>query len=236
MKPPPDTSSSEASAPSSSARTHRGQSKIAQLPKSLRDRINRMILDGCTYARIRRELPRECDDLNDMNLSRWKATGYEDWLRSQERLQFFQSRFEQVTDLLSKADPDRLPEIMLKLAAVRLCEFMADLDSTEIQQSAKADPRNLARFLNLLPRLSREDLNLRKYREAAAKLEQSAKLDLRLLPGESPRDMALRKSEEFFGFRPDKPIGPPLSEFLAKAAQKAATRDAPSEQATPKPE
>src|SRR6266446_2792937 len=118
MKPPPDTSSSEASAPSSSAKVHRGQSKIAQLPKSLRDRINRMILDGYTYARIRRELGQECDVLNDMNLSRWKDNGHEIWLKSQERLEFFQARFEQVTDLLSKADPERLPEIILKLAAV----------------------------------------------------------------------------------------------------------------------
>jgi hypothetical protein len=73
--------STEPSQPASP--TYRPKGKIAWLPKSVRDRINGMLLAGHTYAGILKELGPDGNTLNISNLFRYHKNQYRHWLREQ---------------------------------------------------------------------------------------------------------------------------------------------------------
>src|SRR6266566_4084631 len=66
--------------PPSQSLNRRRSSKIAHFPKSLRDQINQMLHDGLTYAEITKKVGKEAKRLNKDNLSRWYASGYQEWI------------------------------------------------------------------------------------------------------------------------------------------------------------
>src|SRR3954466_10236064 len=64
---------------------NRRTGKVARLPKEIREIVNRLIEDGCTYLYIIKRL----EELGhpgffDYNISRWRTGGYQTWLREKE--------------------------------------------------------------------------------------------------------------------------------------------------------
>ena len=67
---------------------HPRNGKVARLPETMRDQINRMLDDGFPYRAILkklRELSAEAlpHSLSEMNISNWVHGGYQDWRRRQ---------------------------------------------------------------------------------------------------------------------------------------------------------
>jgi len=88
--PLPDPTLEASSTEDSPHKRLRHNSKIGRLPKADRDFINSLLDDGLTYGQIVQEL-RELDPplpypISERNLSSWQATGYQEYLRHQERL------------------------------------------------------------------------------------------------------------------------------------------------------
>src|SRR5436190_351334 len=71
------------------ARGHyRPKGKIASLPKSQRDTLNQLLLDGATYAEVVRKMSEEGVSLNVQNVSNWhNGPGYQRFLQDQEWLE-----------------------------------------------------------------------------------------------------------------------------------------------------
>jgi hypothetical protein len=82
-----------------SSSTWRNNGKVAHLPKAIRDKINIMLQDGLTYPLIIQSLGEDGKDLNTMNLSRWKDSGYQDWLLQQTWLSQTRARQEPASAL-----------------------------------------------------------------------------------------------------------------------------------------
>ena len=64
---------------------NRRTGKVARLPKDIREIVNRLIEDGCTYLYIIKRL----EELGhpgflEHNISRWRTGGYQSWLQEQE--------------------------------------------------------------------------------------------------------------------------------------------------------
>src|SRR3954452_15688026 len=64
---------------------NRRTGKVARLPKDIREIVNRLIEDGCTYLYIIKRL----EELGhpgffNCNISRWRTGGYQTWLREKE--------------------------------------------------------------------------------------------------------------------------------------------------------
>jgi hypothetical protein len=90
-------------------------SKIARLPKNIREELNHRLEDGQLSRTILpwvNELPETKEILAEIfhgnaithqNLSEWRATGYQDWLFHQDRLQWF-SRLEEEDTETSQHD------------------------------------------------------------------------------------------------------------------------------------
>ena len=64
---------------------HKGNGKIAHLPKAIRDQINVMLRDGAPYPEIRRKLRElgnpDLNSISKQNLHNWKNAGHQHWLR-----------------------------------------------------------------------------------------------------------------------------------------------------------
>src|SRR3954469_17834059 len=78
----------------------RRNGKIARLPKVTRDMINRMIDDGLPTRVIIDELGEAGQGLNAQNITNWKQGGYQDHLKTQERIERIRIQTETAIDLL----------------------------------------------------------------------------------------------------------------------------------------
>ncbi|HWX20402.1 MAG TPA: hypothetical protein VN578_10930 [Candidatus Binatia bacterium] len=150
------------SPPPTKPRKTRRNGVIARLPRLERDMVSRMIYDGIRYETIRDALDEHDIRVTVRNISNWKTHGGYDEYR-QEQAQLLQLRLEQdaLTDFL-RPDPNELPEVGLQLAATRISQLFLRPD---IQARLQADPKQFLPILSMLSRLSRDILNLQKYRD-----------------------------------------------------------------------
>ena len=107
--------------------TWRHNGKVARLPKALRHKINLMIEDGSTYPDIIASLGAEGEQLNTMNLSRWKDTGYKDWVLEQSWLRQLRSRQEPATSLAADFDATQITHAALQIATLQIFEAFREL-------------------------------------------------------------------------------------------------------------
>ncbi len=146
----------------------RRNGKVARLPKKLRDLVNNLLSDGATYPQIIERLKQSTDPalpfpIYEKNLSHWHKGGHQDWLRNQERLELVSSRIDFALDLAQSSHPEKLQEFALQLAALRICEFLSQLSLNDSQTREDV----YLRLLSALPRISKESLNLAKFRHAS---------------------------------------------------------------------
>src|SRR5881394_1720311 len=207
--------------------------KIATLSKELRDLVNQMLSDGLSSPAIIEKLAERGVSLNKQNISNWKRGGYLDWVEQQELLAEINSERESAVGLLAGGDESSFHQAVLQIALTQIFKTLR-------RQQLRDDPSNYTRLLNALARIARETLVAKKYRDVSAK-EKAAELkplDPERDFNEKEHNIFMRGAERLFGFKPDRPIGPPLAEVLAKlrAAQTTpAPNGDPSDEPKPVP-
>jgi hypothetical protein len=152
---------------------HRGNGKVARLPKVLRDQVNRMLDDGFSYKAIIEKLEQSTDPplpykLLEINISRWKDNGYQRYLRHQEWRDQLRILRENGSDMSELTDGPKFQETLVQIA---LTEIFRVLQQGEL----KPDSLNYIRLFNALARLNREALSLRKYNDHLAKEQAELK-------------------------------------------------------------
>src|SRR6185503_6768810 len=87
--------------------THRRRTgQIARLPKSVRDHLNETIQDGVPYLDIIQKLGPEGQGLTEDMLSKWKNSGYREWLQECRLTDAMRARYELAHTLVTEAgDP-----------------------------------------------------------------------------------------------------------------------------------
>jgi hypothetical protein len=182
--PHPDTSTSPGATPISSVRR---TSKIARLPRKLRNLINAALDDGATYGAIVQQLAQSSDPplpypISERNLSDWHRAGYQDWLRHQDHLTILSTRLEDVFDLVHTTDPAQFQQTAIHMANLRLVEYLSQFAITD----PEADPKLYYQLLSILPRIARESLNLLKHRDAQALAQSQAQAKNQNQPSAAP--------------------------------------------------
>lgn len=148
---------------------HRGNGKVARLPKVLRDQINSMLDDGVSYKAIIQKLEQSLPyPLSEMNISRWKDFGYQAYLRQQQWRDEMQHAHEDLADLDQTAAGPKVQETVIQ---VGITEIFLALRKGDLRNS----PADFTRVLNSLSRLSREALVTRKYADQQAKEKAEAR-------------------------------------------------------------
>ncbi len=135
-------------APDASKPERRSRAKIAQLPKVLRDQINSMLDDGAPYDLVIEKLQHSDPPLpypiSEMNVSRWKDTGYQRHLAQQERLLDVQANREAALEMVAGDDTTTLPEATLQIIASQYYEFLGDFSPESLKQKLLEDPTRVS--------------------------------------------------------------------------------------------
>lgn len=143
--------------------------KVARKPKAVRDRINQMLLDGVRYLDIAAALGEDGKDLNEDNLSRWRAGGYQEWLREQEVIEAQRGRNEMPLDLAQEKG-SKIHQATIQVAAANLCHLLVNLDPCQLREILEEDPDKYTRLLNALVRLSDGQLRCEQHQSKQAQL------------------------------------------------------------------
>jgi hypothetical protein len=143
-----------------------------------------MLLDGKSYPDILSQLGPEGEGLNDDNIGNWRAGGYQDWLRQQQKVEILRSRQEFAMDIVRhEKDATKVHQATLQIAAANLCELLIDLDPVSLQNLLQEDPDKYTRLLNTIVRLS--DGHIKAERFSAEAADKQAALAKSKAPAQS---------------------------------------------------
>ena len=190
---------------------HRGNGKIARLPKNIRDQVCSLIRDGVSYADIRSRFQElgnaQFAEITDKNFSNWKTAGYQRWLREQEwRDDMKQTRAEAI-ECLGSEDDSKLEHVALKTASMRLYQLFKQFDTIDFSVSVENKPEAYTRLFSALPRITREALRFQKYRDAClqAKAALQPMRDPKRKLTDEERQAIVRNVDEILGLVPQPP-------------------------------
>ena len=153
---------------------------VARLPKEIRQRLNEMLDDGVAYKQIIENLGEHGGELNEDIIYRWKTGGYQDYLREQRLLDQCRLRRDRAFDLLAGASHINGFQATQQLAAVQICETVADLGADTLREALTANPLNYFRMLNSFARLTNGGLKCERY--VAEGAERKARLARQTAP------------------------------------------------------
>src|SRR5882672_7170444 len=211
---------------------HPRNGKIAKLPKELRALINQMLSEQAASAVIIEQFAQRGISLNHENVSNWRTGGHQDWLQHQAWLAEIAAEHESASDLFNTTDDSKFHQVVIQVAIIQIFQALK-------KGKLNDDPANYTRLLNSLARLIREALGLRKYDHVIAETQaqEIKKLDPNRELNEQERLGFFNAVQRLFGFKPDRPIGPPLAEIMAKmhAAQNGVPATAPGSAINPAP-
>jgi hypothetical protein len=153
--------------------------KIAKLPKPLRDLINSSLDDGLPANEIIQKLQASTNPplsypITEVNISRWKSTGYLRYLAHQDHLDSIEASREAALEIVATNNLS-LPQATLQVIAGQCFEILAEFSPAAVKQKLAEDPLKYMSFLHVFARLTREIVHLEKFHEVrlAAQAEKS---------------------------------------------------------------
>jgi hypothetical protein len=189
---------------------YRGNGFVARLPKTMRDQLNQMMLDGVSYPEIIKCLGDPASHLKPDHLYQWKKRGHQDWLVQQDWLAERRARQESAADLIQDCDATQANQGALHLGTLYIFDALRDLRAGSLDDKLGGDCAAFARLLNALSRASRETLQLQKYRDAClqAKAALQPMRDPKRKLTDEERQAIVRNVDEILGLVPRSPSTP----------------------------
>jgi hypothetical protein len=126
-----------------------------------------MLQDGRPYAEIIKKLGRDGKHLTVPNVSRWKDSGYQDWLLDQAFVARIRLAQESAWDLSTGFDATRVTHAALQLATLHIFTALRDLQSGSLDDKLGGDFEAFVRLVNALAHASRETLAVQPRRSTA---------------------------------------------------------------------
>jgi hypothetical protein len=170
---------------------------VARLPKAVRDHLNEMIQDGVPYLQIIEKLGDDGQGLTEDMLSKWKNSGYLEWLEECRIPDAMRARYELAHQLVTEAgDPEQASRAVLHTIAANLCYMLAETDPTALRESLLSDSDKFSRFVRAMVRLAEGSIKCEQYQTQEE--ERQAQKVKAALPRERPgiSDEALALAEE----------------------------------------
>lgn len=153
------------------------QSKIARLKKVHRDALNNLIQDGAMARTIMNFVAglaeageQDADgnpvrEINDANLSTWRAGGYQDWLKTRERIEDMAAKREFAQDIVKSGEGAAIQEASLNIAASQLFELLTDVDLTGLKDKLRDKPEIYPEVIRSLAPIAKAALDIEKFRD-----------------------------------------------------------------------
>jgi len=146
--------------------TRRSRSKISRLPSEVRERINQLLYEGLTYARVLEELGDAGKNLIEMDLSRWMHGPHNEWLERRDWLDHIETSYDAAKDIVKNNKAASIHEANLHLVATQMCRSMLGCDPARLPELVKEDPNKFLNVIQAIPRYAHQALNFQKYKDA----------------------------------------------------------------------
>src|SRR5215469_1265027 len=130
----------------------RRNGRVARLPADVRRHVNEMLDDGLTYNAIIEYLGEHGAGLDEDHIRRWKARGYQEYLRQQRFLLQCRARSDRSLTSPRTKNPLNGFQETQQLATAQICETVADLGTDILREALAANPLNYFRMLNSFAR------------------------------------------------------------------------------------
>ncbi len=128
--------------------------RVARLPRSQRDMVNRMIWNAIPYKNIAAALRDAGFPITERQISSWVTDGgYDEWKADQEFTLNCRLDQDRLLQFLRRDDAPELPEIGMQVAATRLSQSM--LQKLARGDDPEANLKNFSQMVELLCRLNR---------------------------------------------------------------------------------
>lgn len=178
------------------------RSKIARLPREIREQVNESMDNHTEYQRILDWLAEHGHSGFQMyDLTRWKDTGYLDWLARHEHADELETKLDWVQKLASESTTT-LQKASLSALALKLFDTINRTDAVDICKLLDTRPEKIPGLLNAFARFCHESLQMERFtedlRDKAKAAEQSELTDKGAATPESIRRL---KRELRFMFR-----------------------------------
>lgn len=162
---------------------------IAQLPRAIRDHVNRMLDDGCRFKEIIAWLDSNGHPgINRKQLSRWRTGGYQEWLEENREL----AREEKVLELSHKIattnEESKAHEAAIRIATNFLFRVFLKFDPDKLATELDMKPTQITPVLNAFSRISRRSNELdmlKDYKRQQAEQRQTA-TEVKVVPDVPP--------------------------------------------------
>ena len=152
----------------------RRRSKIAHLPPAIREQINEFLDSGCEYQRIIDWLSQQGHTGIEMyHLTRWKNSGFMDWLARHEHQAVLEAKLEWIRKL-SEHGPRDVQKAAMAVLADRLFDTLNRTDAMDLTDLVQKRPEKLPGLINCFSRFSHEALELEKFGEELAEKQRAA--------------------------------------------------------------
>lgn len=147
--------------------TPKRRSKIARLPKAIRDEINLMLYEGAAYQTIIDWLAsKDHPGFNVNNLFHWNEGGYQDWLQEQERKLEARALRQWSAAIAAERDPTVLAKALSNFTAAKLHRLLCSLDFSALTRQLQDRPEVCIRYFNSILRTGRISLEAARVRHS----------------------------------------------------------------------
>lgn len=148
------------------------RSKIGRLPENIRDQINEYLDTHTEYQRILDWLSEQgISGIEMYHLTRWKDTGYLDWIARHEHAQELELKIDWV-QRLSDQGPGALQQAAMSLLALKLFDTIARTDSCDMSKMLETRPEKITTLLNCFARFCHESLETTKFQDQLQQREK----------------------------------------------------------------
>jgi hypothetical protein len=143
---------------------------VARLPKSLRDQINQMLLDGVPFRQILNRIGEPVAHISEDCISEWKAGGFRDWLVDLDRKEALNRTREAALDLVSEKAGLTVQDAGRTIAATQLYELLLAFNPTTFAAALSDKPELYLRLIAALARLCESEAACGHYRAKDSQL------------------------------------------------------------------
>lgn len=155
----------------------RRRGKIARLPYNIREQVNQRLRDGYTYASIAKWLQSSGYDVSEDNVRNWhnghgNMSGYQEWLREQERIAELERRREWAMQIVQAGAGEKFSEAAILDAASKLFDVSSEFDPALLRAKLEDDPELYLELTKAIARLAKPELEFRKYKEQVARAKR----------------------------------------------------------------
>src|SRR5687768_13093006 len=125
------------------------RSKISRLPEAVITHINESLDANLEYARILDSLREHGHhDIEHYHISRWRETGYQDWLHAQEHQAALDRQLQWAGTYAADETHARLHNAAMNLVIIKLFDAINRVDSADISQLLQSKPDKILTLIN----------------------------------------------------------------------------------------